>query len=117
MQPEIDYRKIGQRLKAARTKRGLSQAELAELAGCSNNHISHIETAQTKVSLPMLLRLSYILEENIDYFLLDTPFVKSETIINTEIADKLNKGNANTLIIVNKLLDALLEQQNLQDRQ
>ena len=113
MQPEIDYVKIGQRIKTARLEKGYSQADLGSLIGCSNNHMSHVEVGQTKVSLAMLLKLSLILEKNFDYFLLDTPFAKCERIINIEIADKLQKCNSKTLITLNKIIDVLLEQQNI----
>lgn len=39
MQPEIDYVKIGRRIKAARLEKGYSQADLGALIGCSNNHM------------------------------------------------------------------------------
>ena len=76
MQPEVDYIKIGQRIKAARQEKGYSQADLGALVGCSNNHMSHVEVGQTKVSLAMLLKLAFVLEKNFDYFLLDTPYAK-----------------------------------------
>lgn len=112
MQPEIDYLKIGQRIKTARLEKGYSQAELGALVGCSNNHMSHVEVGQTKVSLPMLLKLANILEKDFDYFLLDTPYAKPNNIINTELATKLKQCNASTLITINKIIDVLLEQQN-----
>lgn len=112
MQPEIDYLKIGQRIKAARLEKGYSQAELGALVGCSNNHMSHVEIGQTKVSLPMLLKLSNVLEKDFDYFLLDTPYAKPNSIIHTELAEKLSLCDASTLITVNQIIDALLEQQN-----
>ena len=111
MQPEIDYGKIGQRIKAARLEKGYSQADLGALIGCSNNHMSHVEVGQTKVSLPMLLKLSFVLEKNFDYFLLDTPYAKCDSIINLEIADKLKQCDVTTLITVSKIIDVLLEHQ------
>lgn len=111
MQPEIDYSRVGHRIRMARLTHGLSQAELGALVGCSNNHMSHIETGQTKVSLTMLLRISNALEYDIDYFLLDTPYTKKTSIINSEIARKLDMCNAITLVTVNKILDILIEQQ------
>ena len=47
--PEIDYKKIGMRIRAARLEKGYSQADLGALVGCSNNHMSHVEVGQTKV--------------------------------------------------------------------
>lgn len=113
MQPEIDYMKIGQRIKTARMEKNYSQAELGALVGCSNNHISHVEVGQTKVSLPMLLKLAFVLEKNFDYFLLDTPYAKCDSIINTEISDKLKQCNATTLVTINKMIDLLIEYQQI----
>ena len=39
MLPEIDFERIGQRVKQARIDKGYTQAELGEVIGCSNNHI------------------------------------------------------------------------------
>ena len=75
--------------------------------------MSHVEVGQTKVSLPMLLKLAYVLDKNFDYFLLDTPYAKCESIINSEIATKLNQCSATTLITVSSILDALIEQQDM----
>ena len=108
MQPTVDFTKIGQRIKAARLEKGLNQSELGELVGCSNNHMSHVEVGQTKVSLSMLMKLSLVLEKDFDYFLMDTPYVRQERLIDTEI---LKKCTPATLISVNKIIDILLEQQ------
>ena len=113
MQPEIDYLKIGQRIKTARLDKGLKQTELGKIVGCSNNHMSHIEVGQTKVSLSMLLKIAFALEKDLDYFLLDTPYLKRDNIINTEIAEKLNRCNNNTLLSINKMIDIFLEYQKI----
>ena len=44
---EVNYTKIGQRIKEARKKMGIQQAELAFRAGLTTSHMSHIETGQT----------------------------------------------------------------------
>lgn len=113
VQPEIDFAKIGQRIKAARMEKGLNQGELGELVGCSNNHMSHVEVGQTKVSLTMLMKLSVVLEKDFDYFLLDTPYVRQDRVIDSEILDKMKKCSPATLISINKIIDVLLEQQDV----
>ena len=50
----IDYYSIGQRIRKYRRLNGLSQEELAERIDISTTHMSHIETANTKLSLPVL---------------------------------------------------------------
>lgn len=109
---EVDYAKIGQRIRSLRQSKNMTQAELSALVDCSNNYLSHIETAQCKVSLSMLLKLSYALGESIEYFLLDTPYACAETIINREISKKLAKCSPFTLNAASKMIDILLEQQD-----
>lgn len=113
MQPEIDYVKIGQRIKTARIERHLSQSDLGALIGCSNNHVSHVEVGQTKVSLSMLVKLSVVLDKDINFFLFDTPYARRENIINDDISVKLEQCNPATLVFINKIIDILLEQQKM----
>lgn len=109
---EVDYARIGQRIRSLRQSKNMTQAELSALVDCSNNYLSNIETAQCKVSLSMLLKLSYALGESIEYFLLDTPYACAETIINREISKKLAKCSPFTLNAASKMIDILLEQQD-----
>ena len=102
MQPEIDFDKVGHRVRMARQRRGLTQAELSELVDCSNNHMSHIESGQTKVSLSLLLKLSYALDTSLDFFLLDTPYARRDALIDNEISQKLARCDRQTLLSVNK---------------
>ncbi len=111
MLPEIDFERIGQRVKQARIDKGYTQAELGEVIGCSNNHMSHIETGQTKVSLSLLLKLAYALDMDLNFFLMDTPYVEKDRMIDSEIANKLSQCSPSTLLSVNKIIDILLEQQ------
>ncbi len=113
MQPEIDYERIGQRIRKARLEKRLSQADLGALVGCSNNHMSHLEVGQTKVSLQMLLKLAYVLEKDFDYFLMDTPYARKDPLINGEIVQKLRQCSSATLVSINQIIDILLQQQRL----
>lgn len=115
MQPEINYITVGQRIRTARLQKKLSQSELGHLVGCSNNHISHIETAQTKVSLSMLAKLAVALDQDLDYFLLGTQYAKRDRLIDEEISEKLSRCNTSTLLTVNQMLDLLLKQQEMNE--
>ena len=48
---EVDYERIGKRIRKLRIEKGLTQAALSAMADCSNNYLSHVETAQTKITL------------------------------------------------------------------
>ena len=54
----MDYYQIGQRVRKYRKAQGLSQEELAARVGISVTHMSHIETGNTKLSLPVLVELA-----------------------------------------------------------
>lgn len=67
----MNYYAIGQRIRKIRKARGLSQEELAERAGISTTHMSHIETGNTKLSLSVLVDLASALEVRTDELLYD----------------------------------------------
>lgn len=69
MLQEVDYEKLGQRIKQLRICRQYSQESLAEMVGCNTSHISNIENNHTKVSLNVLLAIANALNTSIDYIL------------------------------------------------
>lgn len=62
----LNYYEIGQRVRKYRKAHQLSQEELAERVGISATHMSHIETGNTKLSLPVLVSLAAVLEVKTD---------------------------------------------------
>ena len=69
----VDYYEIGQRIRRIRKAHKLSQEELAEKIGISTTHMSHIETGNTKLSLPVFVDIAEALEVNTDSLLYDSP--------------------------------------------
>jgi transcriptional regulator with XRE-family HTH domain len=67
----MDYYEIGQRIRKIRKSRKLSQEELAEKIGISTTHMSHIETGNTKMSLPVFVDIAEALEVRTDELLHD----------------------------------------------
>lgn len=62
----MDYYKIGQRIRKIRKAHGFSQEELAEKINISTTHMSHIETGNTKLSLPVFVELAAALDVRTD---------------------------------------------------
>ncbi len=62
----MDYYRIGQNIRKIRKAKGLSQEELAEQINISTTHMSHIETGNTKLSLPVLVDIATVLEVRTD---------------------------------------------------
>lgn len=69
----MDYKAIGLRIRSMRKLRGLTQEKLAEKAEISVVHMSHIETNDTKVSLPVLVKIADALDVRVDALLYDEP--------------------------------------------
>ena len=64
------YIPMGQRMKARRKELKISQGQLAEDVGVSNNHISSIETGKETPSLDTFIRICNGLKVTPDYLLL-----------------------------------------------
>ena len=67
----MDYYAIGQRIRKIRKAHKLSQEDLSEQVGISVTHMSHIETGNTKLSLPVLVDLAAVLHVRTDDLLFD----------------------------------------------
>lgn len=76
----MDYYKIGQQIRKYRKAHGLSQEELAEKVDISATHMSHIETGNTKLSLPVLVDLAAALEVRVDDLLGSTAATTTDSV-------------------------------------
>lgn len=54
---EIDYRRIGRHLRAAREHNNLTQAPVAEIIGVAESSFSNMERGQQKLSLKRIIEL------------------------------------------------------------
>lgn len=65
----IDYVKMGQKIRLCRKKMGLTQVELAAHAGVSAAFVGHIERGSRVASLDTLVAISRVLDVSADYLL------------------------------------------------
>ena len=84
----MNYEAIGLRIRTFRRKKGLSQEELSERVDISVTHMSHIETGNTKLSLPVFVALAQALEVRTDELLHD-PTPENMPVLE-ELSDLLN---------------------------
>lgn len=68
---EIDYKAIGRRIKFARIRKEVTQEIVAEKAQLSLQHVSNIETGNTKLSLPAAIMMAHVMDTSVDEFLCD----------------------------------------------
>lgn len=77
----MNYYEIGQRIRKFRKAQGLSQEQLAEQINISTTHMSHIETGNTKLSLPVLVDIATMLHTTTDELLFErTPNQKQAAV-------------------------------------
>ena len=89
----LDYYEIGQRIRKIRKARRLSQEQLAEQVGISVTHMSHIETANTKLSLPVLAELAAALDVQIDALVYEQPR-NSVTVAMQDVSEVMERCTA-----------------------
>ena len=87
---ELDHTQLGINIRTARIRRGLRQKELAELVHITSQHISHIETARTKVSLPTLVDIANALNVDVGALLQGDLSPMQGRPLDAQIADILS---------------------------
>ena len=83
---EVDYKAIGQRIKIARIKKGVTQETVAALIDITPAHMSNVETGKTKVSLPTLIAIANALSVSVDTLLCDN-VIASKIVFEKEAKD------------------------------
>ncbi len=71
---------LGQRIREIRTRRGLSQTELAKLIGVTPSNISQVESNQIFPSLPALLKMAEILSIEMGSFFSNSNEIQNKII-------------------------------------
>lgn len=94
----MNYFEIGQRIRKYRKAHGLSQEQLAEQINISTTHMSHIETGNTKLSLPVFVKIAEVLEIQTDDLLYDKNESNSRSL--DELMQILNQCSAKEARII-----------------
>ena len=97
----MKYFEIGQRIRRYRKACGLSQEALAGRVGISVTHMSHIETGNTKLSLPVLAKIADELSVGVDVPKPD------KAALSAEVQEILDSFEADELPVAVEVLRAL----------
>lgn len=84
---------IGMQLKKLRTKRGLSQSELAKLVGVTPSTISQVESSLIHPSLPALLKMAEVLAVEMSSFFQESAHMPDQVIFPSEVAVDVKLSN------------------------
>lgn len=107
---QINYKDIGTQIRYERKKQKITQEKLAELCNISIPHMSNIENANTKVSLPVLVDIANALNCTVDQLLcnnLNNNSAANNSIINDILGDCNNSQKAIIMDIIISLKDSL----------
>lgn len=107
----MNYYEIGQRIRKYRKALNLSQEQLAERAGISVTHMSHIETGNTKLSLPVLVNIANILSVQTDAIIYEKPQINKSSIKQelSQLIDSCSTNKLNVIIDVVKSTKSSLD--------
>lgn len=86
---ELDYKKLGKRIKEQRLKQHLTQEQLGEIINVNTSNISHIERATTQVSLSSLVKIANALGTTLDQLVCDSLNSVADIYIEQDIANLL----------------------------
>lgn len=99
----VDYYAIGQRIRKYRRALNLSQEALAERINISTTHMSHIETGNTKMSLPVLAAIAAALNVSTDSILFEEKRESKNTAVD-EIGLELDDCSLTELKILKDIV-------------
>ena len=105
---DIDYKRIGKRIRTARKAKGYTQEYVAVKADITPSYMSLIENGTSKLALPTLIVIAKTLDTTVDSLLYDDPEVVDNDFIDNVkiICSTCNKKEKAYLL---KLLKAARE--------
>lgn len=92
---ELDFEKIGKKLKELRIAKGLTQEYIANMADVNTSHISNIENNRVKISLSTLVQICNALNTTVDY-VLSSEYISADTSLEREILTALKPLSVET---------------------
>lgn len=112
MEGDVLLTLVGARIKTLRTKRGLSQVELAEKAKSQDTYIGEIERGHRNISLKMLAKIADALEVSVDDLFAFGEISETESLLKQQqlieiVKSKLESRSMEDVRLVQRLIDDL----------
>ncbi len=105
----INYREMGKRIARRRKVLNMTQDEVSEATGLSNNHISNIENNHSIPSIETLLKVCEKLDTTPDYVLLGITKSQNEEIV-TAINQKLKLCDEKKLRLIDNFITWVIDE-------
>ncbi|MBQ7975596.1 MAG: helix-turn-helix transcriptional regulator [Clostridia bacterium] len=103
----MNLKNIGENVKRIRLKKGLTQAQLAELADISTVHMSHVETGSVAMSIDSLINICDALDTTPDMLLVGEYKTSTDgaSALVQESIDKLTYDEIRLILQIAELLE------------
>ena len=96
----LNYSLIGARIKKIRKSQKITQDKLSELSSISPQHLSQIESAKTKLSLPTLINICNALNVTTDKILCDVLSAETAEEVQSDIAEVFHNCTADEIYLM-----------------
>ncbi|HEY8499987.1 MAG TPA: helix-turn-helix transcriptional regulator [Clostridia bacterium] len=106
---EINYREMGRRIAKRRKLLNLTQEDISEATGLSNNHISNIENNHSIPSIETLMKVCEQLDVTPDYVLLGITKGTNEGLI-SQINQKLKLCSEKKLKLIDNFITWIIDE-------
>lgn len=103
---DINFERIGRKIKEIRLSKGLTQEYIANMADVNTSHISNIENNRVKISLPTLVHVCNALNTTIDYILAEE-YNDASAALDREILQQLQLCSTDTKSQILKIVQIL----------
>ena len=97
---ELNYLLIGMRIRKIRKAQKITQDRLSEMAGISPQHLSQIESAKTKLSLPALVNICNALNVTTDKILCDVLTADTTAEITSDISEVFSNCSTDEIYLM-----------------
>jgi transcriptional regulator with XRE-family HTH domain len=106
---KIDYKVLGERISKRRKVLNMTQDDVAEITGLSNNHISNIENSHSIPSLDTLMKVCEAIDTTPNYLLLGIA-VHTEDDFQEQICQRIKLCEPKKLRLIYRFITWIIDE-------
>ena len=108
MEKQLDYKKIGGKIKEIRKQKNITREKLSELIGISAMYLGQLERGERRGGINNYIEIANVLNLSLDYLFLDE--LHTAEVVDNQILQKMNEvlntlDNNNKTLFINIALD------------
>ncbi len=109
---KIDYKALGERIAKRRKVLNMTQDDVAEATGLSNNHISNIENSHSIPSIDTLIRICDAIDTTPNYLLLGiAAHTDAEDDLRHQLSQRLKLCDQKKLKLIERFISWVIDEE------